>query len=155
MKKEKTQVRAIARLVALGFDIPTACKRFYIEEPEVVESWKRTAKGDFFKKVVREFQERIESDMIDDAVNDPEYHKAKVMRREAVDVVHKEIHNYEKDSEGATSSSRLAACKMAFGISQPKEEDESRKVYLNLSESLLKKCIETTGPADMPSTITG
>ena len=156
MKKEETQIRAIARLVALGFSVEMACKRFYIEDPKLIESWKRTAQGDLFKGIVRDFQEKIEADLIDDAVGDPEYHKLKVLRRKSWDRVEYEIDNFDREDEGATSSSRLTASKMAIAGSEPlKEDDDYKTIKLQLSESLLTKCLGTEGPREMPPQVTG
>jgi hypothetical protein len=155
MKKERTQIRAVARRMAAGHTLEDTLASFYITDEMVIRSWKLTVKGDLFKKVLQDFVDEIEVAYVEDTASDPEWQKLQVLRGSAIHTIGHEVGNYNSD-EGASSGSRISAAKQILTMTGSRTEDEQRPIILAaLGEDLLREIFSRGVPGSQPQIVNG
>lgn len=125
--------KIVAREVALGFDLAEICRVRKLD----YDAWKRVANGSLFKNEVERLSKEIEERMIQDAAEDPVTQTLKAGARSAAQALLNEIDNHDKEADGATASTRIAASKaiLEFAGFNKKEDQRAPSVVINISSA--------------------
>ena len=117
--------------MALGFTLEEICVARQLE----VDTWKRVVKGDLFASEVKRMLARVEDQLVEEAGDHPVLQKLKAASIRAADALIAETSNFEKDEEGATATTRIAASKavLEFAGFTKKEEQKLPTVVINIS----------------------
>ena len=123
--------KIVAREMALGFSIEEICVARQLD----IDTWKRISKGDLFAAEVKRIMGRVEEQLVEEAGEHPVLQTLKAASIRAANSLIAETSNFEKEEEGATATTRIAASKavLEFAGFTKKEEQKLPTVVINIS----------------------
>lgn len=135
LKKLKSTHKTVAREMAMGASLVDICRARGLN----ILTWRQITTCDLFKQEMERVFKEIEDEEVDDFVRDPTRIKLRNARIVAAERVVNEVDNFNRDNEGASSSTRLAASKLILeAAGDLKAKETGPTVVINLQESVLK-----------------
>ena len=142
LAKLKDIHRIVARYLAMGYDLEQICNAHGLN----LTSWKQITTAPLFIEAKNRIHVELEDSHIDEHINDPVQMQLKMARRKATDRIIEEVDNFDKENEGATSSTRLKAAEDILHMTGDFKEEGQRgaAVVINLAESVLNNVLSVS-----------
>lgn len=110
----------VARLLSLGLDYEDVATSTGLP----IDSVAKVARGNLVKKRIRELTKELDERVIDDAATDPTTLFLRNKSMKAAETLAYEAENYDKEEQGATSSTRISASKEILALAGYKAQEE-------------------------------